>query len=69
MAILHKDDYLQKMLEHLHNSGRYMKFNMDPLNKISQKVVLVIKASSSVMSFSHKLIECFPLTPRIYDVM
>ena len=68
VVILDKDDYCRKMLDHLHNSGSYRKLNKDPLKKISKSVVFAIKASSSVRSFSHKLIESFPHTPRIYGL-
>lgn len=56
------------MLDHLHNSWSYRKLNKDPLKKISKTMALAIKASRSVSSFNHKLIESFPLTPRIYGL-
>lgn len=68
VVILDKDDYRRKMLDHLHNSGSYRKLKKDPLKKISKNVALAIKASSSVSSFNHKLIESCPLTPRIYGL-
>lgn len=49
-------------------NGSYRKLNKDPLKKISKSVALVIKASWSVSSFNHKLIEIFPLTPKIYGL-
>lgn len=64
MVILDKYDYHRKMLDHLHNSRSYRKLNKDPLKKIYKSVALAIKASSSVNSFSHKLIESLPSYPR-----
>ena len=68
MVVFDKYDYHSKMLDHLHNSGSYRKLNKDPQKKISKSAALAIKASSSVSSFSHKLIESCPLTPKIYGL-
>ena len=68
MLILDKEDYQNKMFDHLCNNDSYMRLNKDPLKKISKNVALGIKSSRSVSSFSNKLIESSPLTPRIYGL-
>jgi len=66
--ILNKEDYRQKMLDHLCNSGNYKKLAKNPVKKISKTVALAIKSSDSVGSFHHKIIESSPITPRIYGL-
>ena len=67
-VILNKEDYHNKMLDHLLNSGSYKKLDKNPLKKVSKVVALAIKSSRSVCSLSKKLIESNPLTPRIYGL-
>lgn len=67
-VILKREDYWNKMLDHLCNSGSYRKLAKNPLKKISKTVALVIKSSSTVSSLSKKLIESNPLTRRIYGL-
>ena len=54
------------MLDHLCNSGSYIKLAKNPLKKISKTVALAIKSSSIVSSLSKNIIERNPITPRIY---
>jgi len=67
-VISDKEDYQKKMLDHLYNSGSYKKLDKNPLKRISRAVSLAIKSSSTVGSFSHKLIESSPINPRIYGL-
>ena len=55
-VILNKDDYRNKMLDHLQNNGSYKKLDKNPLKKVSKAVALAIKSSSTVGSLSKKLI-------------
>jgi len=68
VVILDKEDYQKKTMEHLINNGTYKKPNKNPLKKIYKIVDLAIKSSISIGSFSHKLIESSPITPRIYGL-
>ncbi len=66
VVILDKEDYQRKMLQHLCNNESYKKLNKNPLNKISKKVTLAIKSSSTISSLCHKLIESNPFTRKIH---
>lgn len=68
VVILDKEDYRKKMLDNLLNSRSYRKLSKGPMKKISKSVALAIKNNISVNSFSHKLTESSPLTPRIYGI-
>jgi hypothetical protein len=63
---MNKIDYIDKMIDHLNNSGSYKKLNKNPLNKISKEVCNAIKASSD--RDNKKLINSCPSTPRIYGL-
>ena len=55
-AILDKEDYRKKMLDHLCNTRSYKKLNNNPLKRISIMISLAIKSSNIV------------ITPRIYGL-
>ena len=63
-----KYDYVSKMVDHISNSGSYVKFKKNPLKSISKGVALAIKSDLSLNPLSRKIIESNPLTPRIYGI-
>ena len=65
-VILDREDYRNKMLDHLCNSGSYKKISKNPLKRVSRVVSLAIKSCNSTNPLSQKLIEGNPITPRIY---
>ena len=67
-VILKKEDYHNKMLDHLLNRGSYKKIAKNPLKKVSKVVALEIKSSSTVGSLSKKLIESNPRPLRIHGL-
>jgi len=68
VVILDKEDYHQKILDHLCNNGSYENLSKYPVRKISRAVALALKSSNSVSSLYHKLIESSPINPRIYGL-
>lgn len=64
IVITNKSDYIEKMPDHLNNSGCYRKLNKNPLNNISKKVCNLIKTSK--IQDNKNLIVNNPYTPRIY---
>lgn len=64
VIIMNTIDYNEKMIDHLTNSGYYIKLNKNPLKKISRNVHNLTRSSKE-----HKiknLLENNPYTPRIY---
>lgn len=68
VVILDKSDYVNKIIDHLSNSGCYVKLNKNLIKFVSKDVVVAIKSNLSLNPLSRKLIESNPLTPRIYGL-
>lgn len=68
IVILDKSDYVNKMIDHLSNSGCYVKLKKNPLKYVPKVVAATIKSNLSLSPLSRKLIESNPLTPRIYGL-
>jgi hypothetical protein len=67
-VVMNKENYIEKMLDHLNNSGSYKKLNKNPLNKIAKEVSKAIKLSNIKEDDKKKLIVSCPSTPRIYGL-
>lgn len=63
-VIMNTQDYNEKMLDHLTNSGCYIKLKKNPIRKISKNVNNLVKLSNE--HNMKNLIETKPYTPRIY---
>jgi hypothetical protein len=68
IVVMNKENYIEKMLDHLNNSGSYKKLNKNPLNKIAKEVSKAIKLSNIKEDDKKKLIVSCPSTPRIYGL-
>jgi hypothetical protein len=66
--IMNKDNYIEKMLDHLNNSGSYKKLNKNPLNKIAREVSNAIKLRNINDNDKNRFLVSFPSTPRIYGL-
>ena len=56
IVIMDKSDYVSKMVDHLSNSGCYIKLKNNPLKSMCKDVSLAIKFNSSLNPLSRKLI-------------
>ena len=69
IVIMDKSDYVSKMVDHLSNSGSYVKLKINPLKLVCKDVAVSIKSDYSLNPLCRKLIERNPLTPRIYGLL
>ena len=67
-TILDREDYENKMLEHLSASGSYKKLSNNPLSKITMEVKRAIKLSLLDDRTKKWLTPNWPMTPRIYGL-
>lgn len=66
-VVMNDGEYINKMKDHLYNSGSYKKLEKNPISKITRFVKKAIKEANLDEKLKKRLTPDSEITPRIYD--